>query len=196
MANSNSRSKQRSGSTKAPAGKSPAGKARGGKGAAPPAKRPGASGRVAAKSAAATSAEPFPRSLLGAGLLIGLYAMLPTFYLAGIHPKHNAEIVDHFVPGMFVLAMVIAAVIRQAKPDTLMLSTGVVVLLAGFWMAATHYGLLSEAIDNNKMAPWPGTLYHCSTAVAVFALGITWVYRYRAAGSGVPDRKTAAARRF
>jgi|SRR5579884_232843 len=204
MASSKARSKQRSGSTrtasgkpsagKAPAGRATPGKTTGGKGGAPLPTRRGPSGRPERTPAAA--AEPFPRILLGAGLLIGLYAMMPGFFPAGVHLKRATEVVDHIIPGVVVLGLVMLALLRAAKPATMMLAAGVAVLLAGFWMAATHYGLLLDAINHQANTTFAQALYHCSTAVAVGALGIGWVYLYRGAGTGEPDRKAAAARRF
>ncbi|MGH9123922.1 MAG: hypothetical protein ACRDZ8_04240 [Acidimicrobiales bacterium] len=210
MASSKARSKQRSGSTKAPVGKNTAGKTPigratktiGGKGGAPSAKRPGPNGRTGLngrpdrKPIATAAAEPFPRVLLGAGLLIGLYAMMPGFFPLGVHLKKSTEVVDHIIPGVIVLALVMLALTKAAKPATMMLAAGVVVLLAGFWMAATHYALVLDAVNHTANTTFAQALYHSSTAVAVGALGIVWVYLYRAAGTGETDRKAAAARRF
>jgi hypothetical protein len=49
---------------------------------------------------------------------------------------------------------------------------GLVVLLAGFWMVATHVPLVAEAMRGE--APWPATLYHSSPAFAVFGFGLLW----------------------
>ncbi len=107
--------------------------------------------------------------------------MLPAFFLAGIHVRKGVEVVDHAVPGLIVLGVVLVAILLGVRSDTLMLGGGVVILLAGFWMAATHMSLLSQALDHRASAS--GAAYHCSTAIAVLALGGVWVWRYRDAGS-------------
>jgi hypothetical protein len=144
------------------------------------------------RAAPAVEAPP-PLPLLGAGLVIGLYAMLPAFFAGGIHLRKSVEMVDHVVPGVVVLALVVLAIMRQARPDTFMLLVGVGILLAGFWMAATHVGLASQAFNNQ--ASTAGALYHCSTAVAVGGLAIAWVWRYRTAGEPDSDRRPGPAGR-
>jgi hypothetical protein len=146
-----------------------------------------------ARSAPTPAPPPFPSALLGAGLIIGLYAMVPALFTGGIHLRRSVEVVDHVVPGVVVLGLVLLAIVRRAQPDTLMLVAGVGIALAGFWMAATHVGLASQAF--NHQASTGGALYHCSTAVVVGALGITWVWRYRTAGTA-SEQRTAPARRF
>ena len=173
---------------------------------APQAARGGQKGRAAGGQTqkggqkgrtAAPAGSELPTILLGAGLLIGLYAMVPAFFLGGLHvAKTNGigrEVVDHVFPGVLVLAMVVLAIVRRARPDSLMLGTGVGVLLAGFWMVATHLGLVSQALNHQvgKLA----ALYHCSTAAAVAVLGVAWVWRYREAGEAAADRRPAPDRR-
>jgi hypothetical protein len=96
------------------------------------------------------------------------------------------------VPAFVVLAVTVWAIMKGAKPDTLMLAAGVVVVLAGFWMVATHVGLAKQAFNNQASAA--GAAFHCSTAVAVAALGICWAWRYRAAGASVQAGPSAAGR--
>ncbi|MHB1535892.1 MAG: hypothetical protein ACYC1D_15045 [Acidimicrobiales bacterium] len=120
-----------------------------------------------------------PLPLLVAGLLVGLYAMAPGFYLAGLNVKRGAEIVDHVVPGLVVLAMVFVAIRWGAKSVNTMAVTGMVVLLAGIWMTITHVGLFRQGLDH--LAPWGPVIYHCSTALAVLALAVVWLWRYREA---------------
>ena len=120
-----------------------------------------------------------PVALLIAGLVIGLYAMAPGFYLGGLNVKRGAEIVDHVVPGLVVLAMVFVAIRWGAKSVNTMAVTGMVVLLAGIWMTITHIGLFRQGLDH--LAPWGPVIYHCSTALAVLVLAVAWLWRYRAA---------------
>jgi hypothetical protein len=120
--------------------------------------------------------------------------MLPAFVTGGIHLRRSVEVVDHVVPGVALLALTLVAVLKGAKPDSLMLASGVVIVLAGFWMVATHLGLLRQALNHQASAA--GAAYHCSTAVAVAAVGIAWTWRYWAAGSGtLPSSSSASARR-
>jgi hypothetical protein len=123
--------------------------------------------------------------------------MVPAFFLGGLHvAKTNGigrEVVDHVFPGVLVLLLVVAAIVRRAQPDSFMLAAGVGVLLAGFWMVATHLGLVSQAF--NGQVSKAAALYHCSTAAAVAALGVAWVWKYRAAGEAPADRRPAPARK-
>ena len=156
---------------------------------APARPSPAAKGR---SSAAPVTA--FPSVLLAAGLVIGLYAMLPAIFTGGIHLRRGVEIVDHVVPAVVVLILTVVAIVKGAKPESLMLASGVVIVLAGFWMVATHVGLARQAL--NGQASRAGAAYHCSTALAVGALGVAWVWRYRAAGDvGHPTTSPAGRRR-
>jgi hypothetical protein len=141
--------------------------------------RPKTPATPAAKASPTT--EAIPSALFGAGLVIGLYAMLPAIFNAGIHLRRSVEIVDHVVPGIVVLALTVFALMKAGKPDTAMLAVGVVVVLAGFWMVMTHIGLARQALHGQ--ASGGGAAFHISTAVAVAALGIAWTWRYRAAGA-------------
>jgi hypothetical protein len=151
---------------------------------APPRSAPSAKGRPTPPPD-----QPFPAVLLGAGLVIGLYAMLPAIFTGGIHLTRSVEVVDHVVPAVVVLALTVTTIVKVAKPEALMLAAGVVIVLAGFWMVVTHVSLAKQAL--NGQASKAGAAFHCSTALAVCALGIVWVWRYRAAGDG---RSPAPAR--
>lgn len=121
---------------------------------------------------------PSPLVALIAGGFVGLYAMAPGVELGGLAVRRGLEIVDHVAPGLVVLVMVCVASRRRASPLTMMI-TGAFVVLAGLWMVATHVGLLRQGIDHQ--VPWGPVAYHCSTAVGVLALGLSWVFRYRRA---------------
>ncbi|MGH9071551.1 MAG: hypothetical protein ACRDX8_10410 [Acidimicrobiales bacterium] len=112
-------------------------------------------------------------------LLIGLYAMAPGIWLGGLVVKRNAEIVDHVVPGLFVLAMVLLAVSwgpeRRGAP-TVLFGASLGITLAGLWMSATHIGLLVQGVRGQ--APGLAVTYHCSTAFLTLVLGFTWVGRH------------------
>ncbi len=107
--------------------------------------------------------------------------MAPGFYLAGLHVKAGAEVVDHVIPGLAVLALVFVAVRWGREVPALMLLTGVGILLAGLWMTDVHVALVRQAIRGQ--APVGATTYHSSTAFVVDVVGGGWLWRYRHAGS-------------
>jgi vacuolar-type H+-ATPase subunit I/STV1 len=144
-------------------------------------------------SSSPAPATAFPSVLLGAALLIGLYAMLPAIFSGGIHLRRSVEVVDHVVPAVVLLVVTVVAILKGAKPDSLMLVFGVVIVLAGFWMVATHVSLAKQGLNHQASAT--GAAFHCSTAIAVAALGVAWAWRYRAAGSGTTPPPRAAASR-
>jgi hypothetical protein len=112
-------------------------------------------------------------------VIVGLYAMTPGFYLAGLHVKQGAEVVDHVVPGAVVVAMAGLAIYWGPRRMAGMLVIGLVVFLAGFWMAVTHLGLLRQAVRHQ--VPAAPAAYHCSTALLVLIVGAMWVWRFRRA---------------
>ena len=61
---------------------------------------------------------------------------------------------------------------RPQGPGAIRFMAGLAVLLAGLWMMATHLPLVFEAMRDE--APWPATIYHTSSALAVFGLGLLW----------------------
>jgi hypothetical protein len=118
-----------------------------------------------------------PLPLLAVALVAGLYAMAPGIYLGGLHVKPGAEIVDHVVPGLVVIAMVGVGLSSRLRSVAVMAYSGLVVLLAGLWMVLTHIGLFRQAVGGQ--VSWGPAAYHCSTAALVFLVGLTWVWRYR-----------------
>lgn len=131
-----------------------------------------------AKQGSGPDAVASPLPLLVAAAAVGLYAMAPGIYLGGLHVKRGAEIVDHVIPGLAVLAMVGVGLLWGVRSVTVMAVSGLIVLIAGFWMVLTHIGLFHQALDSQ--VSWGIAIYHCSTAVLVFAVGLTWAWRYRA----------------
>ncbi len=125
--------------------------------------------------------EPPSGAFLAVALVVGVYAMAPGFYLDGLHVKMGAEVVDHVVPGLVVLALVFVAIRWGREVPGLMLLAGVGIILAGFWMTDTHVGLLRQGLRGQ--APAGATAYHCSTAVVVDVVAVAWLWRYRRAGS-------------
>lgn len=120
---------------------------------------------------------PSPLPLLTVALVVGLYAMAPGIYLGGLHVKRDAEIVDHVIPGLVVIAMVGVGLLWGVRSVTAMAYSGLLVLIAGLFMVMAHIGLFRQAI-NHEVA-WGAAAYHCSTAALVFLVGATWVWRYR-----------------
>jgi hypothetical protein len=118
-----------------------------------------------------------PLPLLTVALLAGLYAMAPGIYLGGLHVRRGAEIVDHVIPGLIVIAMVGIGLFWGVRSTTVTAYAGLVVLIAGLFMVLAHIGLFRQAI--NHQVGWGGAAYHCSTAALVFVVGLTWVWRYR-----------------
>lgn len=120
---------------------------------------------------------PSPLPLLAVALVAGVYAMAPGIYLDGLHVKPGAEIVDHVVPGVAVIAMVGVGLYWGVRSVVVMAFSGLVVVLAGLWMVLTHIGLFRQAV--NGQVSWGPAAYHCSTAALVFVVALTWVWRYR-----------------
>ena len=120
------------------------------------------------------------RYLPGAGLVIGVWAMLPPWVgpkLHGIPVKR--EVVDHIVPGIVVVAasvLVLVAGRRGRSAETLGLLTGMIVFLAGFWMTATHLPLVGQAQDGS--VPVPSVVNHVLPGLTLAALGIVWSASY------------------
>ena len=126
---------------------------------------------------AGSTVVPSPLPLLTVALVVGLYAMAPGIYLGGLHVKRDAEIVDHVIPGLVVIAMVGVGLLWGVRSVTAMAYSGLLVLIAGLFMVMAHIGLFRQAI-NHEVARGAAA-YHCSTAALVFLVGATWVWRYR-----------------
>ena len=109
------------------------------------------------------------------GLVVGVWAMLPKFVTPPLNTADRVEFADHVVPGLVVVAVSAAVLALRRGAGSLGLVpffAGAVVLLAGFWMVATHVPLVAQAFRDE--APWAGTVYHTAAAVAVFGLGLLW----------------------
>ncbi len=109
------------------------------------------------------------------GLGVALWASLPQWSGPRLNVDPAKEVADHIVPAIVVLfaSLVGIAAGRRAKgPGALRFMAGLAVLLAGLWMMATHLPLVFQAMRDE--APWPATIYHNSSAFAVFGLGLLW----------------------
>ena len=109
------------------------------------------------------------------GLGVALWASLPQWSGPKLNVEASKEVADHIVPAIVVLLASLAAMAagRRAKgPGAFRFMAGLGVLLAGLWMMATHLPLVFEAMRDES--PWPATIYHTSSALAVFGLGLLW----------------------
>lgn len=110
-----------------------------------------------------------------AGLFVAVWASLPKWSGPKLNVASSTEVADHVIPAIVILlaSLVAIAAGRRAKgPGGTRFLAGMLVLLAGLWMMATHFPLLAEARRGD--APWPATIYHTSAALAVFGLGLLW----------------------
>lgn len=150
----------------------------------PPAKKPAASKKAqpATKKPVATAAPApgpdLPRLLPLVGLPVALWASLPQYSGPAINTSATTEVVDHIVPAIVVVLcslVGIAASRRPQGPGALRFIAGLGVLLAGLWMLATHFPLLTQTMRGGpEAASWAATIYHTSSALAVFGLGLLW----------------------
>lgn len=109
------------------------------------------------------------------GLFVAFWATLPQYSGPALNTEASKEVADHIIPAVLVAAACLAALAlkhRGEGPGLTRFFAGMVVLLAGFWMLATHLPLVVQAFGDD--APWPGTIYHASSALAVFGLGLLW----------------------
>jgi hypothetical protein len=115
-------------------------------------------------------------ALAGTGLVIGAWGMVPPL-LGMLDTALAVEVIDHQVPSVLVLAAAVIVLLGRQPSRPLLLACGFAVLLAGTWMAASHVPLVAQAATGQ--APWPGTIVHATSALAVLALGTVWTWRYR-----------------
>jgi hypothetical protein len=109
------------------------------------------------------------------GIAVAVWATLPQFSGPTLLTEPEKEVVDHIIPGALVVLACVVVLARRgqaAGPSMVPFVAGLVVLLAGFWMVATHVPLVAQAMRGE--APWPATLYHSSPAFAVFGFGLLW----------------------
>lgn len=118
--------------------------------------------------------------LVGAGLLVGAWALLPPYSGPPLNTSDRVEFADHVVPGVIVIAVSALALLlaRRANASTWLFPAGLVIVLAGFWMTATHLPLVLQA--TRAEAPWGATVYHSLPGLAVLVLGAVWAATYHA----------------
>lgn len=152
-----------------------------------------AKGRATPEPQAAVAPGPdLARILPLVGLGIAFWATLPQWSGPKLNVEASKEVADHIVPAVFVLLASLAAIWagrRPQGPGAIRFMAGLAVLLAGLWMMATHLPLVFEAMRDE--APWPATIYHTSSALAVFGLGLLWA---TVTWSEAGDEEEAAAK--
>lgn len=130
------------------------------------------------KAAAPVEAAPGPdlaRMMPLVGLGVAVWASLPKFSGPALNTQAAVEFTSHIIPAVLVALASIVGILagrRPQGPGALRLIAGLAVLLAGMWMMATHLPLVAQAMRDE--APWPGTVYHFASALAVFGLGLLW----------------------
>jgi len=132
------------------------------------------------------------RRLAVTALVVGGWSYLPAFSGPPLATAVRVEFADHVVPGTVVIVIAVATLFlapRQANAAPFLLVAGLGVLLAGFWMTATHAPLVVQAMRDQ--APWGATAYHSVPGVVVFALGAVWSAGWWSEGTAdqqAPDR--------
>ena len=123
----------------------------------------------------AAAAPDLARILPFVGLGIALWASLPQWSGPKLNVEASKEVADHIVPAIVVVFASLVGIWASRRPQgpgAFRFMAAMAVLLAGLWMMATHLPLVFEAMRDES--PWPATIYHTSSALAVFGLGLLW----------------------
>ena len=134
-----------------------------------------AKGKPAPVAATPAPGPDLAKMLPVVGVGVALWASLPKYSGPALNTSADAEFASHVLPAVVVLLAAIVGILagrRPQGPGALRLIAGMTVLLAGMWMLATHLPLVAQATRDE--APWPGTVYHTASALAVFGLGLLW----------------------
>lgn len=129
-------------------------------------------------AAAPAPASGIRRWLPFAGLVVAVWASLPKYSGPGeprFVPDPAAEFANHVVPAIAVAVVslwTLWAYRRSRGPGAVPFFAGLVVLLGGLFMVATHAPLVAQAASGD--APWDAAIYHSSAAMATFGLGLLW----------------------
>ena len=144
-----------------------------------------------ASPAAASSSRPTLRQVVPwAGVVIGVWALVPPYL--GPSPANletRVEVADHVVPSVVMLAASAAVLVRnRRREDTTAfpLVAGMVVLLAGLWMTATHVPLVNQARRGEAGVTYGAALWHTVPGLVVMALGLVWAAAWWSAGTPAP----------
>ena len=112
------------------------------------------------------------------GLGVAVWASLPQYSGPKLYVEASKEVADHIIPAVLVLLASIVGLLagrRPQGPGALRRIAGLAVLLAGLWMMATHVPLVAQTMrGGDDAASWAATIYHFSSALAVFGLGLLW----------------------
>ncbi|HUR17872.1 MAG TPA: hypothetical protein VMZ51_02910 [Acidimicrobiales bacterium] len=112
------------------------------------------------------------------GLIAAIWALLPPYSGPDLATEMRVEIADHVVPSILLVALSLASLIRARRlgsplgSGTFMLLAGLGILLAGFWMVATHLPLVAQARRGD--VPGGTAAYHTAPGLAVMVLGLVW----------------------
>ena len=117
--------------------------------------------------------------------MIALWAVLPPYTGPELATEMRVEIADHVVPATLLLVLSVAALVRRRRAGSgdesgsFMLIAGLGILLAGFWMVATHVPLVAQARrgelmnEAGKPSNWVA-VYHTTPGVIVLLFGLVW----------------------
>ncbi|MGI8983398.1 MAG: hypothetical protein ACR2HM_02505 [Acidimicrobiales bacterium] len=138
----------------------------------------GGAKKPAAVEVAAAPGPDLARILPLVGLGVAVWASLPQYSGPKLSVDASKEVADHIIPAVLVLLASVVAILagrRPQGPGALRLIAGMAVLLAGLWMMATHIPLLLQTMrGGDDAASWAATIYHFSSSLAVFGLGLLW----------------------
>jgi len=118
------------------------------------------------------------RALPFLGLVIGLWAVVPPYTGPALNTEMRVEIADHVVPSILVLGLSVTALVLNRRrgagstAGTFMLLAGMGILLAGFWMIATHVPLVTQS--RRGEVPGGTAAYHTAPGIAVTLFGLVW----------------------
>lgn len=131
----------------------------------------------ASRSAGLRGALPF------LGLAVAIWALLPPYTGAELATEMRVEIADHVVPSILMIVLSLTALVRDrragAQPGSFMLLAGLGILLAGFWMVATHVPLVGQYRRDEVPGLALSTVaHHTAPGVAVMLLGLVWAALY------------------
>ena len=103
------------------------------------------------------------------------WALLPPFSGPALNTETRVEVADHVVPALVIAAVSVTILVldrRLTSRPALPLVAGLIVVLAGLWMVATHVPLVAQA--SRGEVTWAATAYHTVPSLAALALGLAW----------------------
>lgn len=106
--------------------------------------------------------------------MIGAWAVVPPYLGPKLDVAGRVEVADHVVPGIVVLLATLVTVLglRRARASLVAFVAGLVILLAGMWMVATHLPLVRQAMRHEARVG--AVIFHTVPGLAVVALGLVW----------------------